>query len=65
MHQLKLWDDQVRRLRGNDKPLNYAEEFVNFGLLDRFYRRVEAGNAIDMKNVLRELLIQDSMAAIM
>lgn len=43
LHQLRLWEDQVRSFRGNDKPLNYVDEFKNFGLLDRFYLRMEAG----------------------
>ena len=33
--------------------------------MDRFYRRLVAGGAIDLRNVLRELLMQDTMAAIM
>ena len=51
-------------MSGSDKPLNYAKEFVNFGLLDRFYRRIEAGQMIDLRNLLAELLMQDTMAAI-
>lgn len=43
IHQLRLWEDQVRAFRGNDRPLNYADEFKNYGLLDRFYKRLEAG----------------------
>ena len=33
--------------------------------MDRFYRRLVAGGAIDLRNVLRELLMQDTMASIM
>ena len=65
IHQLRLWEDQVQTFRGNDKPLKYVDEFKEYGLLDRFYRRMNAGGSIDLRNVLRELLMQDTMAAIM
>lgn len=60
-----MWEDEVRNFRGYDKPLNYVGEFKQYGLLDRFFRRMEAGEAIDLRNVLRELLMQDTMAGIM
>ena len=60
-----MWEDEVRNFRGYDKPLNYVGEFKHYGLLDRFFRRMEAGEAIDLRNVLRELLMQDTMAGIM
>ena len=43
---------------------NITDEFKANGLLDRFYKRVEKGEFIDLKNVLRELLMQDTIAAI-
>ena len=54
----------MRTLRGDDRSLNYAAEFKEHGLLDRFYKRLTAGHYIDMRNVLRELIMQDTMAAI-
>ena len=49
---------------GSQKNLNYVDEFKPDGLLDGFYRRTEKGEAIDLKNVLVELLMQDTIAAI-
>ena len=42
--------------------MNFAGEFKPYGLLDRFYRQLERGEPVDLKNVLRELLMQDTMA---
>ena len=32
----------MRRVTGRDAQLNYKDEFKDFGLLDRFYRRIKA-----------------------
>ena len=55
----------MRQSRGIEAPLNYADEFKPYGLLDRFYMIMEKGHPIDLRNVLRELLMQDSMATIL
>ena len=55
----------MRESRGIEAPLNYADEFKTYGLLDRFYTLMKNGHPIDLRNVLRELLMQDSMATIL
>ena len=42
MRQLTLWEDQMQSVTGRDARLNYKDEFKDFGLLDRFYRRIKA-----------------------
>ena len=64
LHQLRLWEDQMRRVTGRDAQLNYKDEFKDFGLLDRFYRRIKAEQPIDLSNMLNELLMHDSMALV-
>jgi len=61
---LRDWQEKIRQSRNSDKPLNYLQEFKPYGLLERFFRQVEKGEAIDLVNVMRELLMQDTMAAI-
>ena len=65
LQQLRLWEDQMRQSRGIEAPLNYADEFKPYGLLDRFYMLIKQDHPIDLRNVLRELLMQDSMATIL
>ena len=54
----------IRENSGSERILNYADEFKPGGLLDRFYRRLDAGDVIDLRSLLRELLMQDTMASI-
>ena len=54
----------MQRVTGRDARLNYKDEFKDFGLLDRFYRRIKAEQPVDLNNMLAELLMHDSMAMI-
>ena len=62
--QLRNWEQVARDLYGNDRPLNYVEEFKQYCLLDRFVMKLERGEPIDLRNMLSELLMQDTMAMI-
>ena len=62
MQQLSVWEEHMREMNGSEKQMNFAGEFKPYGLLDRFYRQLERGEPVDLKNVLRELLMQDTMA---
>ena len=48
----------------DDRVLDYAGEFKEGGLLERFYRTLEEGKPVDMQKLLRELLVQDTIAGI-
>ena len=63
--KLHDWEANLRAVRNQDRPLNFADELKPFGLLDKFNIKLDAGQSISIKNVLRELLMQDTMAAIM
>ena len=42
--------------------MNYVDEFEVHGLLENFVRKLEKGQVVDLMNLLRELLIQESVA---
>ena len=57
IQKLQVWEEHMSEMNGSEKRLNFTNEFKPYGLLDRFYRRMEQGEPIDLKNVLRELLM--------
>lgn len=55
--QLNDWEEYLRVHRNSDKPLKFADELKPYGLLDKFDSKLKAGQSVNLKNVLRELLM--------
>ena len=47
-----------------NKRYAFIEEFKPFGLLDKFLRKIEQGQSIDLAHMLTELMMQETMAGI-
>jgi len=65
LNKLREWSAKAQAEFGTNKHYNFDEEFKAYGLLDRFYRKLQDGKVIDLGHMLSELLMQDTMAGIM
>ena len=67
-HQLVLWQNQahmgIGAGQGTAAQLDFAKELSPQGLLSRYYARLQKGQPIDLRNVLRELLVQEVMVQV-
>ena len=62
--KLSQWSDLAPNNLGTSRRYAFAEHFKPLGLLDKFLRKVEDGNSIDMMQLLSELLMQETIAGI-
>ena len=59
------WANQVSSVSQDPRQRNYVGELSENGLLLQFHKQLLAGKSIELRSLLRELLIQDTMASVL
>lgn len=61
---MTIWESEMREVMGIDKPLKLVDEFTEFGLLEDAYNRIETGKVVESRYLLRDLLVQETVAQV-